>query len=155
MSRVRAPDTEQIIEADRVNPAVFNQSRFNLPPAFLLKNREWVYSFVAFRSNGFECRDTYAEQCSRYWAPVGLEEYEEQHMGTYRSPFGRKDDTDGLVERGGQILMKRRRDIHDMEEAAYDKRNAESMKFLKTAVVKKGMSSDEYVEYNRRFKGIS
>jgi len=154
MSRVRPADSDQLIESDRVNPAVFNQSRFNLPMAFLMKNRDWVYAFMAFRSNGFECRDTYVEECQKYWGAVTQEEYEEQYMSNFRSPFSRKDDTEGLVTRGGQILMKRRRDIHEMEQQGYETKNVASMKFLKKTIQTKGMSDEAYAEYHRRFKGI-
>jgi hypothetical protein len=154
MSRVRAPDMEERIEADRVNPAVFNQSRFNLPMSFLMKNRDWVYAFMAYRSNGHECRDTYIEECQRYWGAVGQDEYDAQHMANFRSPFSRKDDTEGLVTRGGQILMKRRRDIHEMEQEGYEAKNRESMRFLKKTVQLKGMSPEAYSDYHRRFKDI-
>lgn len=150
MARTRT-SLEDEIEANRVPPSVYDLARFNLPTSFIEKNPEWIFTWVAKRSNGIDCIDTYKDMWRHKWVAVTEEEYQEDYMANYISPFGDRDVSRNLVERGGQILMKRRREENEKELNIYRHKSNLGIKKVREAVDMASLTAEMYDSYRNMF----
>ncbi len=96
-------------------------SRFNLPKE-ILDDPDYVYGWVAYSCNGEELPEAVEEALDSYWLPVPKEEYPSLARRYIGDIFGRKEE-EQLIKKGGQVLMKRERDIDDEFAKAYNERN--------------------------------
>lgn len=96
-------------------------SRFNLPKE-ILDDPDYVYGWVAYSCSGEELQQGVEEAFDSYWLPVPKDEYPTLSRRYISDVFGRKEE-DQLIRKGGQILMKREREIDDEFNKAYNERN--------------------------------
>ena len=78
------------------------------------------YSFVVYSSGNTDQKENYYDAMDRGWEPVPANEHPSLARNYELSPFGRIDEGDQLIKRGGQILMKRTVELDEAEHRYYD-----------------------------------
>lgn len=100
-------------------------SKFNLPKEVVQKYEENGYSlsFVMYMCGKEEDRENYFDAIDRGYSPVMASELPQLARRYEISPFSTKEE-DGLVRRGGQVLMKRSSELDRKEKEYYSEKNA-------------------------------
>ncbi len=109
------------------------QSRFNIDPELMEADPDHVYAYIAYM-DGSEPRQDYIDDATeRDWWPVKRSEHPMLQQKYCNDVFRAKDESgDDYIKRGGQLLMKRPRDYHEAENAAFANLNKKHEEFSKS-----------------------
>lgn len=113
-------------EAGERSPIVWNRgSRFNVPESVLKSDDDHAYSYICYSSGNEEQTENYWDAVDRHYKPVPPAEHPALSRDSGLSPFGNRDRDEGnnFIRKGGQILMKRKKEYHEAENAHYDAEN--------------------------------
>lgn len=98
-------------------------SKFNVPKEVIESDPEHSYHFVPYQSGGDDLINEYEDAIyGRGMMPVKCSEHPSLRRHVVDGPFKRSDDD--LYKIGGQILMKRPKEIDKAEQAYFDERNS-------------------------------
>lgn len=104
-------------------PIVFNRgSRFNVPESVLKSDDDHAYSYIVYSSGNIEQKENYNDAIDRFYQPVLASDHPDLARNYEMNPFGDRGE-EQLIKRGGQVLMKRKKEIHEAENAHYDAEN--------------------------------
>ena len=100
-------------------------SKFNLPEEFIkdYEAKGYVVGFIVYSLANSEHRENYYQAIDRGWIPVKASDHPSLVRNYQNNPFGKKDEMDEFIIRGGQIAMIRRQEDHDAEKGYYDSEN--------------------------------
>lgn len=149
MAREKKLTAADRIDAKRVPLNFFSLSKFNLTKEFLDKNRDYVYSYIPNRCQGEELTDYFHDKMDKGWVTVEGQEYHNQNKFTYRSPLERKSDE--FIHKGGQYLMKRSKEIDDLEKEFWRNRRNNSEKVIRDHIQINPQRAETIQDYNRKF----
>lgn len=121
------------IKKERPAISISLGSRFNLPQE-ILDDEDYVYGWVAYSCNGEELQEAIDEAEDNYWEFVPKSEYPTLTRRYRHDLFGRKEE-DHLIKKGGQVLMKRLREIDEEYAKAYNERNLRDEEMKKNYVL--------------------
>ncbi len=102
-------------------------TRFNIPTEITEGDPDHQYGFIPYMANGEQLQDVVDDAVERGWWPVLKSEHPLLARRYLTDLYGsNKTDRDNYIIKGGQIVMKRLRSIHDAEQDKFkelDKRN--------------------------------
>lgn len=102
-------------------PIVWNKgSRFNVPDSVLRSDEDHDYSYVVYSSGNIEQKENYYDAIERHYKPVAASEHPDLARNYELNPFGSRDEGESLIRKGGQVLMKRRKEYGQAEKSHYD-----------------------------------
>jgi hypothetical protein len=109
-------------------------SRFNVPQEITEGDPDHQYGFVPYMANGEQLQDVVDDAVERGWWPVSKSEHPTLAKRYLTDLFGtnRTDQCD-YIRKGGQIMMKISKEIHQAENAKWksiDKKNEEFRKSM-------------------------
>lgn len=95
-------------------------SRFNMPREILDGDPEHDFGYVVYSSNNIDQTQNYNDACDRGWEPVRVSEYPSLSRQRIASPFSARDNANDFEMRGGQIAMRRLKEVSRQENEYHD-----------------------------------
>jgi hypothetical protein len=111
---------------------VVGMSRFNIMQELMDNDPDHVYAFIAYMDGSEARQDLIDDATERDWWPVKRSDHPILERKYCNDVFRAKDVSgDDYIKRGGQLMMKRPRDIHDAEIAYFNSINRKSEEYSK------------------------
>lgn len=111
-------------------------TRFNVPTELIESDQDHQYGFIPYMANGEQLQDVVDDAVERGWWPVLKSENPILARRYLSDLFGsNKSDRDNYIIKGGQIMMKRPKHIHEQEAAQYKEIDKRQEAFRKTMVL--------------------
>jgi hypothetical protein len=110
-------------------------SRFNVPQEVMDADPEHQYAFIPYVQGGEPCQDVIDEATERGYWPVSKTEHPKLAQRYVNDLYATSNKGDDYVKRGGQIMMRRPKELHEAENSEFLRINQRNEQLSKSMVL--------------------